>query len=185
MKKILLILSMTPLFIKAQVETEFPQGNFEEMPSLKIRHLKGMHSIDVRYMYAHLGPAYELNYGYLMTDKAQFHAGLYYETGKLSFATFDYKNIKLGVSYTLFKIKQRVFLNADLSLLAGAINAKDSDLGIEDQYFNYGASGGLNAEIYLVNKISIILAADQQYNFKDKFGKWHYNLAAGLRFHLN
>ncbi len=188
MKKTLFITSLSLLLfsgIKAQdsISDVFNSADYD-FKAIKLHHLKKMQSIDVRVMYAKLGTAFEFNYGYLMTDEAQFHIGAYYEFGKIGYTTYDYKNAKIGVAYSLFKVGQRLFISPDLSLLAGFIKGKSSDFETTDSYFNYGVSLGLNTELYITNKLCFLIVADQQYNFKDQFGKYHYNVGAGLRLYV-
>lgn len=181
----LLLMLLSPLcFIAQDTILDIFKADDVNFKKIKLHHLKKMQSAEVKILYANLGNAYEINYGYLVTDNAFFHVGFNYEQGKLSYSTFDYKNIRFGLSYTALKIKQRVYINPDISLHTGFITAKNSDLNIEQQYFYFGGSIGLNTEVYILNKLSLILTADQQYNFKDKFGNMHYNVGGGLRYYF-
>lgn len=161
------------------------QSKDNNFQSIKLHHLKNQQSVDFKVMYAKLGYAYELNYGKFLSDKAMFHIGLCYEVGKINYSDFNYKNIKVGMSYTVFKIKQRFYLSPDISLFVGNITGYSNDLETGEVYLNYGGSLGLNLEVFVFNRLSILLNFDEQYNFKDKFGNLHYNSGLGLRFYIN
>lgn len=158
-----------------------PENDFKK---LKMRHVMKQQFLDGRCLYAHLGPAFELNYGYLITDDLQFHIGVNYEQGKINFSSFEYENLKLGVSYSVFKINRSIYINPDLSAFVGAMKATNSDLQVKDNYFNYGLSGGMNIEAFVLSKVSLLFIGEEQYNFKDKFGKWHYNVGVGIRVYI-
>lgn len=166
-------------------DTLFDAFENSSFKKIKLHHIKGQMGLDARYMSANLGPAYELNYVYLINNQAQFHVGGYYENGGINKTVFNYKNLKFGLSYSVFKIKQRLYINPDLSLLIGVISGTNSDFNHKDEIFNFGFSYGLNSELYILNKLSFIFSFDQQYNFKDNFGKLHFNTGGGLRVYFN
>jgi hypothetical protein len=187
MKKIILVLiiAVSGNYLKAQdTILDVFQSTDYDFKQIKLRHVKKMQALDIRAMYAKLGYAYELNYSYLITDEAMFHFGGYYEMGKIGYTDFNYKNLKAGISYSVLKIKQNFYVSPDVSLFVGNITGKSNDLDITDTYLNFGGSLGVNVEVYLANKVSMLFVFDEQYNMKDKFGKLHFNTGLGLRFHI-
>lgn len=112
--------------------------------------------------------------------KAQFGGGLVF--GK--FSDIDYKSLFLdGVgSYTLSG-NRLVSLNAlaGISFVGDYINSFPSE-GYNKQFsFNYGVLGGLEAEFIATRKLSFILSGTQRYYIKKDFGRFRYQVGAGLR----
>lgn len=152
--------------------------------NLQIRHLKGMKSLNLQYGWAMYGNYVNIGYGHLLKDRLMFNVDLNYEYGKIGFSHYDYKNVKLGLMHTVYKIKNTVFMNVAYGGIAGVIQSKNEEIFQSEKKFNTGLYGGVNGEIYIVNKVSLLLMAEQQYNFMDKFGKWHFHLGGGLRFYI-
>lgn len=152
--------------------------------NLKIRHLKGMKCMDIQYGWATYGTFYNLGYGQLLKDKLMLNIHLNYEYGKIGTSKYDYKNLKFGLNHSVYKIKNTVFLNIGYGAIAGFIQGVNEDISVREQKFNTGIYAGGNLEIYLFNKFSVVGLAEQQYNFMDKFGKWHFHLGGGLRLYI-
>lgn len=152
--------------------------------NLKLRHLKGMQAIEAKVLYAKLGTAYELNYGYYINNNYMLHAGINYERSKLQYTNIEYRNIKLGGIFTFTSYKNRLYLNGTLSGIIGQIVLNRPIIDSKTAKFNYGFAPGINSEIYILNKLSLILSFEQQFNFKDDLGVMHYNVGGGLRIYI-
>ena len=159
-------------------------GYNDNTANLKIRHLKGMKCLDVQYGWATYGTFYNLGYSQLLKDKLMLNVHLNYEYGKIGTSKYDYKNLKFGLNDSFYKIKNTVFFNICYGGILGFIEGKNEEIFITQQNFNAGLYAGGNIEVYLFNKFSIIGLAEQQYNFMDKFGNWHFHLGGGLRFYI-
>jgi hypothetical protein len=183
--KLSLLLLVTILKGTAQVVDELNEAGYNNnSENLQIRHLKGMASIDFQYGYAKYTSFYNFGYGKLLNDKLNFNLLLNYELGKINYTKVDYKNLMIGVGYTPLKLQNVVFFTLTGGGIVGFVKSNNEEISKSESKFNAGAYGGVNIETYLFNKLSLILKAEQQYNFMDPFGNYHYNLGAGIRIYF-
>ncbi len=99
----------------------------------------------------------------------------------------DYKDYNLMFSgqYTLLHLRDFIYLNARLGLLAGFESVNNEDLAINESYFVYGVFAGPEVEIFIIDKMALIFDVNQQYNFKSKLGTLHYQIGGGIRLLIN
>lgn len=194
MRKILLFAFMLGVstFVQAQDDNE---------PIVKLRHVKGSIGIDASVAYAHYGTAYQLGYIQYFNEKhslsimANYERGIIRDVDKnattsgnnekyLNSIAPHYEDLLANVlyGYTVYAIKDKVFFNLKAGGLVGMSKFVNPKTEIISANFNYGVVAGAEAEIYLVNRLAVIAYFNEQYTFKNIFGKIHYQLGGGLRF---
>ncbi len=170
------------LLITSSLLSQISRG--QEISFLKIRHIAGFTGLDLSGGYAGKGVYFNAGYNKYLSDKLIFSSAFNYEYGKIGISDYANYALHFGLNNTIFKIHENLFLNIKYGGLLGIYTGENTYLEMKQSNFNYGLVAGINSEIYLLNRLALLITAEQQYNFADKFGGFHYQVGAGLRFYL-
>lgn len=161
------------------------QEELQDDPLLKLRHIKGMMGIDAVYGWANFGTFYEVGFSNDFSNKLIGRVGINYEEGKI--VTSEYKASRLLAEciYTFGDLGEIAYFNIAMGGFGGYELAQNDEMNISENSFIYGLRGGAVVEIFITNRLVLLIQGFQYATIKSKFGSLHYQIGGGLRFLIN
>ncbi len=180
MKKLLSVLLL--LSFEASAQNQNQQSTPEEKISL--RHIEGFRGFDITTGVNQYGKQFSLGYSQFESEKFIARIVLNYEYGKINLTSYNTNYIFIELNHTVFKIKDRVFLNLGYGALAGEENSSNEVLNNKTDNFSYGLLLDANSEIYVLNKLALLIEFKEIWDNGSSFGPFRYYANAGFRFYL-
>ncbi len=148
---------------------------------INLRHISGFKALDIVTGMNKFGKYMQFGYSYYINNRTMFQSSVSWERGKINIAGYDDIFLHAGMSHTVYKIKEFCFINIHYCGLLGVENNKNTYLDKSESLFDYGGGAGGNIELFLTDRIALLLNFDEYYRLQNKFGKFHFHAGAGLR----
>ncbi len=152
--------------------------------SIKLRHIEGIRGFDLSYGLNPYGNQFGFGYAQYESDNFIGRIVLNYESGKINLTTYSTQYLFIEFNSTVCRLKKRFFLNLAYGALAGQENSGNEVLNTKANTFEYGLLLGVNAEIYILNRFSVLIEFKQIWDNGSGFGSFRYYSNTGLRFNL-
>jgi hypothetical protein len=159
----------------------------------QIRHVKGIQSLELGAGVSGRGNHYYGSYIRYSSNKMYWKCGGYYETGNLHGQGYSSLGIDGAIAYTLVNFREAVYINA-LAGITGSIDWLNPGLLTYDEIGNasrkdyktvkIGAFGGVEAEVFLSDKLVIMLGWNERFLLKQIFGNNRWYGYGGLRYNF-
>lgn len=183
MNKKLLIIGLFAFSIGAKA-----QGDL----NLQLRHIKGIKGLDFIGGIGKDCYNVEISYFNFLSDVFYLRTSLNFEKTTFPSVVLNDYVFKPSLNYTLFKLGQSVFVNAEAGAFAG-IESNTQYVPADNKTYIYPAAGkliyggvlGANIEVYLNGNVSLIGSILQYYIKGSDYGNWKYQLNGGFRFIIN
>lgn len=152
--------------------------------TIKLRHIEGIRGFDFSTGVNRYGNQFSLGYAQYESENFIGRLVLNYEYGRINLTTYSTQYLFVEFNNTLYRVKKRVFLNLAYGVLAGQENSSSEVLNLKANTFEYGLLLGINAEIYLLNRLAVLIELKQIWDNGSGFGSFRYYGSAGFRFYL-
>lgn len=149
----------------------------------QIRHVKGMVGFEGKYLRSSQGSAYAFGFSKYLTSKQYLKASVGVENGKYGKSSFSAYMLCLDYNHTAFHIKDIVFFNA-VAGLATTYDKLEDETFDEYNAFQFGLNIGTDIEIYVNDRLIILVGANQLFDHQDDFGKGRFFYGAGIKLSL-
>jgi hypothetical protein len=159
----------------------------------QIRHIKGVNGIEVNYyLTTESGTGYAAYYTKWLKNKMYIKAGgLFLEQDVSSNLTHRVISAEAGLAYLIYEIGQTVYFNAIGGFTAGVESfvvgegeVPEDIKELTGQNFKPGIWGGGEIEVYVADKLTVLLNAQQRYRFGADFGNTTFTFGGGLRYNF-
>jgi hypothetical protein len=152
--------------------------------TIKLRHIEGIRGFDISAGENQMGRQFSMGYARYVNENFIARLLLNYEFGKINLTGYSTRYLFIEFNSTLFRIKNRVYINIAYGALLGDENSTNEVLNAKGETFEYGLLAGANAEVYLLNKLSLLGEFKQIWDNGSGFGSFRYYTNVGLRFYL-
>jgi len=154
--------------------------------SAQLRHVQGINLIGISYGFA---PGADgstqmigLNYSkYLRKNWILNLSGLY-DFGTIQSIIIKNSLFNGGVGYTAFQLRDFLYCNVGLSVIAGMESLRASETSEKINSFISGPSGNVNVEMYITDRIVMQVKAEQNYFTGSKLSNWCFAYHISLRY---
>ena len=157
----------------------------EEKIKLKLRHIKGVHGIDIGSGITKFSSYYQFSYYRFFSDNYFIKPSLSYEVGKIGLTKYNEYSLFVSFERCFVKLKDFVFINGGLAPVMQLQNSQNDVLEKSGTYFPLGVSADVNIEVFVLNKVALFGSFNEIYTPNDKFGNFRYLFGGGLKIDLN
>lgn len=163
-------------------------------PALAQRHIRGLNTVAGHYGASGAGHFAELSYSRYLRDKTSSRIGLAREAGTLDGrGDFSAYSLRLAIAPSLFHLGQTVYVHMlyGVALQYERTGQPQSGTFLEPdaalpQSFTAGPYVGLEGDVFLGNRVSLVATATKGYLFLNPLiSHWPGVLTGGVRFHFH
>ena len=149
--------------------------------ALSLRHYQGLRALELNGGVTQFGSYYGLGFSQYLNNKSYFKASGFSEVGEAN--EVEYRNFGADViyNYTLLTLANTFFLNAGLGATVGWDQITNTEVLDIDSEVNAGGLINAEAELFLGNKFSIVLQANQRVLLKATHGDRRWFAGLGLK----
>ena len=123
-----------------------------------------------------------LEYSKFLRNKWLLNVTGLYEFGAIQSTKVNNYLLNGGIEYSTFQVRNLVFFNAGLSVLAGGETLKSSISSEKKNSFVGGFSGNVNIRIHLFEGVALQFKAEQNYLPSSMLGKWYPSFYIGFKY---
>lgn len=156
------------------------------------RHIQRMNTVGALIGRTERGTYVHASYGKFLTNKTRLDVAVLRERGNggAGVGEFSSYGSSIGVSRLVFRLGEVLYCHAQLQGLARYERLQENNTGGREggsapQTFSFGPMAGLDADLYLHNRVSLVASATKGYLFSrpliDSFPGFY---GVGLRYHF-
>lgn len=157
----------------------------EDLPQLKLRHIKGFKGIDLSYGFNKGGNYFGLGYTQFLTNVYTVNPILRYETTKIDLTRIKEYTLLLSFQRNIVNLQDVFYIFAGLGPCIQLQQTENKILGKTETYTPYGFAVDINLELFILNNLSLKAEFSEIYSVNDHFGNFRYFIAPGIRIYLN
>ena len=180
MKKIVYAFLLFSGSVFSQNTTETPVVQ----QKVNLRHITGFHGIDVTAGLNKYGQQFSLGLTQYESEKFMARIILNSEFGKVNLTSYNTNTIFIELNHTLFKLKDAIFFNVGYGAVAGWETTSNEVLSNKTETLEYGLLVDVNAEIYLLNRLALLMEFKEIWDNGSNLGAFRYYANTGIRFYL-
>jgi len=152
------------------------------LANAQVRHLKGQKALEVMAGITEYSQVYGGGFSQYFNSKLYLKGVLGYEYGTISNVDFTSYLVDLTVNYTVFSINSKVFFNAVLGASGIYEETETLESTFEQERFSPGIIGGFEIEVFLSDRIILIINGSQRHYFQSELGSNRWLATAGLKY---
>lgn len=151
----------------------------------QVKHVKGVHFLDINYQRSFEGQGFEAGYGYFISKKFFMDAKFSKEKGKVDFTDFDIIGAKLQPYYAIVSPFKGYYISTylNLGLYKESISCVPLNQSLSKGVWHVGA--GLLQEYYFSSFAGVNVFVEQNLTGNSILGKSYFMYGAGLKVILN
>lgn len=151
----------------------------------QFRHIKGVNSIEVGSGTSKFGLIYHGSFVKYFSSKMYGKATGFYELGKDAGISFTSMGLDVAAAYTFLKVGEGVYINGLGGLTFALDNITEGARSYDiSSTLKYGGLVGAEIELFLSDKIVLVLGADQRIVVGQQFGNYRAYYRGGIRINL-
>lgn len=178
MKKILTTISLLLLIINLAAQVE---GN-KQSKSFK-PHGYGIKMVDVKYIKTADGLGMESTYSVVNKNSTLSNITIGWDKGEIKNGGTEYNNISLNymILYSIYNVNRKLYFNIGAGAYTAFEKQRNDILNKKNSSFGLGALATIECEYY-INRIAVVIAADQIYKPVSDIGSLQWRAKVGLRY---
>jgi len=152
------------------------------LANAQVRHLKGQKALEVMAGITEYSQVFGGGFSQYLSSKLYLKGALGYENGAISNVDFTSYLIDITANYTVFNINSQVFLNAVFGASGIYEETEFLESTFKQEGFSPGIIGGLEIEVFLSDRIILIINGSQRHYFQSELGANRWLVTAGLKY---
>jgi len=153
-----------------------------QLANAQVRHLKGQKGLEVMAGITAYSQVVGGGFSQYISSKLYLKGLLGFENGTISNVDFTTYLIDITANYTVFNIKSQVFFNAVLGASGIYEETEPLESTFKQEGFSPGIIGGLEIEVFLSDRIILIINGSQRHYFQSELGPNRWLATAGLKY---